>query len=270
MFSTTRSFQRSRTTRFCVKYFSDIPTEDKLRRVPINQKVWNSKLNIFTSEKDSIASNLDFVNLWRQPFNMKKLWNHFTNSYELYNQRYISERHEILGSDLATAHFVVFRGGAVKFLNHSEWVRMNNDDDSYDLPKKYVPNLFLECIDASGTGLRYEGLVNFTNLKHLKWLSVNGCPLIDDWCLDRMSHMFRSIEYLDISNCNLISPNGLAALYRLKDLTVLKIENMKPSIELELSCYLIKDMNPNIKIEGLELQPDIQSSDAKVCDNFIK
>lgn len=34
--------------------------------------------------------------------------------HEIYSQRYIMERHRVLGNDLAAAHFILFRGGEVR------------------------------------------------------------------------------------------------------------------------------------------------------------
>lgn len=39
------------------------------------------------------------------------------------NQKFIKERLEILGADLAAAHFLLFRGGKVKFRGHTNWMK---------------------------------------------------------------------------------------------------------------------------------------------------
>lgn len=49
------------------------------------------------------------------------------------NSRMIPERHLILGPDLAAAHFIVSRGGAVKFLHDDLWHKMD-DKSNYILP----------------------------------------------------------------------------------------------------------------------------------------
>ena len=41
-------------------------------------------------------------------------------------RRYIEERHKTLGPDLATAHFVVARGGSVKFVDNENWIDEDN------------------------------------------------------------------------------------------------------------------------------------------------
>jgi hypothetical protein len=60
-------------------------------------------------------------------------------------QRFIPQRHASLGPDLATAHFVTFRGGRVKFVGHAEWFTTDTD-----LPPKFDENYLIEKVDASG------------------------------------------------------------------------------------------------------------------------
>ena len=48
----------------------------------------------------------------------------------------------------------------------------------------------------------YEGLQNIRNLIYLKDLDLSYCPLIDEWCLDRITGEFHeSIEVLNLSGC---------------------------------------------------------------------
>lgn len=62
-----------------------------------------------------------------------------------------------MGFDLAAAHFVVHRGGKIRFRNSVEWVQQNEDGE-YELSPHFIPNVFVEAIDASGIDLLYEGL----------------------------------------------------------------------------------------------------------------
>jgi len=48
----------------------------------------------------------------------------------------------------------------------------------------------------------YEGLQNMRNLVYLKSLDLSNCPLIDAWCLDRITGEFgESLEVLNLSGC---------------------------------------------------------------------
>lgn len=65
-----------------------------------------------------------------------------------------------LGPDLAAAHFIVHRKGAVKFIGDDVWHKIKKKGrfiSSYELPAQKVPGLFLEAIDASNTELMFEG-----------------------------------------------------------------------------------------------------------------
>lgn len=77
---------------------------------------------------------------------------------------YVPERHKILGSNLACAHFVVARGGSIRFKGHQKWIKLENK--TYDLPRQFVPNLILEEIDTTGMDLMYHGLDNFSMFKY--------------------------------------------------------------------------------------------------------
>ncbi|CAH1402357.1 unnamed protein product [Nezara viridula] len=175
-------------------------------------------------------------------------------NYEIFQQRYVEERHKILGSDLAAAHFIVYRGGKIKFRGHEKWIEMKKGEQvCTDLVNTYVPNLYLECIDLSNTKIRYEGLVNLCNLMKLKWLSLRNCELVDDWFLDKISGEFaETLEYLDISDCLNVTENGLNGFYRFHNLKKLVVHNIVHNISFEFRCFLLEDTIPGLTIEGVK------------------
>lgn len=71
--------------------------------------------------------------------------------------RFRKDRVAALGFDLAAAHFIVHRGGKVRFKGSQEWTQQN-EDEKYDLPGHYNENLVIEAIDASETNILYEGI----------------------------------------------------------------------------------------------------------------
>lgn len=102
-------------------------------------------------------------------FTPDSLREHFTKKgleAARYEQRYVKERHEILGSNLATAHFLVHRKGRVKFKGNDEWITEENDD----LPQTYDDNYQLTHIDATGCQFYYEALDNFSNLFNVEYV----------------------------------------------------------------------------------------------------
>lgn len=71
------------------------------------------------------------------------------------------ERHQSLGPDLATTHFITARGGKIRFVNNEEWITFD-DITEKKVPSFYVPGFFIEEIDASGMNLCYEGFDNLS------------------------------------------------------------------------------------------------------------
>jgi len=77
---------------------------------------------------------------------------------------FVPERHGILGPDLATAHFVVARNGAIKFEGSSRWIGKKSGGDKYKqlLPTAPSKDLRLEAVDMSDTDMMYISLDNFS------------------------------------------------------------------------------------------------------------
>lgn len=211
---------------------------------------WYSKLNIFASEHN----NVDVIKFLQSPIDfwpstiikwLKKRRDHI----EKHLQQYIPERNAILGNELAAAHFIVYRGGAVKFFGEPNWVK-KNENDEYNLPSKYVPNKIVQAIDCSNVYLFYEGLDNFRNLQKIEWLKLKGCENMDDWCMDRISGSIPTLKYLDIRNCKNITERGIGALYRTKKLETLLIDDMTKTKSLELTCLMLLELLPRLKIKS--------------------
>ncbi|KAL6261105.1 hypothetical protein P5V15_008635 [Pogonomyrmex californicus] len=182
--------------------------------------------------------------------NIVKWYKHRKVIYTKANQAFIPERHKILGADLATAHFILFRGGRVKFKNNTLWTEQD-EKGLYQLPESYDPHYILEAVDMNGFDLHYEGLSNLCGLVKLKWLSLKGCKNIDDWGLDKISAEFPELEYLDISGCEKISERGLESLYRMISLKKLIATNYHNSVAFELTCFMLEDCMPGLSCEIL-------------------
>lgn len=180
-------------------------------------------------------------------------WTEKTNkNAELFQQQYIPERHQILGADLATAHFLVFRGGKVKFSETGAWIeKLEGKDTHPELPDKFVRNMFLHSVDASNIALRYEALENFRDLTRLKWMSFRNNKQVDSWFLDRIAAEFsKTLEYLDIQNCEGVTEDALSCIYKLSKLKTLRVTNCAGSRNFQYMCLLLEDYMPNLTIEG--------------------
>ncbi|XP_012523122.1 distal membrane-arm assembly complex protein 2 [Monomorium pharaonis] len=182
--------------------------------------------------------------------NIKQWYRHNKAQFIKASQAFIPERHEILGADLATAHFLVHRGGRVKFRGDSYWIE-RDEKGQYDLPNSYNPSYVLEMVDVNGLDLYYEGLSNLCGLARLKWLSLKDCKNIDDWGLDKISAEFPKLEHLDISGCEKITERGLECLYRMVNLKKLIVTNYYKSVAFELSCLMLEDCMPELTCEIL-------------------
>lgn len=98
-------------------------------RTPVTQQknFVKSKLSAFTIEKSGgasaeimefIQSKIDFS--WK---GFKEMRERKRVEVEKFMQQFIPERHEKLGSDLAAAHFICFRGGSVKYVYICKFIK---------------------------------------------------------------------------------------------------------------------------------------------------
>ncbi|KAF2900179.1 hypothetical protein ILUMI_06011 [Ignelater luminosus] len=201
----------------------------------------------------SEESNTSMMKFLQTPINLspaaiKKWWAKKQEFKDIWMQQYIPERNETLGNELAAAHFVVHRDGAVKFFGEDRWIK-KNEYNQYSLPKHYQADKVLQAIDCSRMNLYYEGLVNLRNLHQLEWFSINGCQHMDDWCMDRISNIFsESLLYLDVRDCPKITERGIGALYKMKKLKILYVDDILCSSAFELTCLMLQDINPDLDI----------------------
>lgn len=240
---------------------TDISSKVELTKMVTNKDLqwrtpWHEKegqhysfLRTFYSED----SNTRIIKIFQTPINLspsaiKKWWANKQEFKNIWMQQYIPERNQMLGNELAAAHFIVHRGGAVKFFADDKWIKADQFNQ-YSLPKHYEEDKILQGIDCSGMDLYYEGLVNLRDLHQVEWLSFNGCKHMDDWCMDRISNIFsKALLYLDIRNCPNITDRGLGALYKIKTLKILYVDEMVSANAFELTCLMLQDVNPDLDI----------------------
>uniref|UniRef100_A0A1I8PHR3 Uncharacterized protein n=1 Tax=Stomoxys calcitrans TaxID=35570 RepID=A0A1I8PHR3_STOCA len=208
----------------------------------------DTKLKYFANNEQTS----DFILLMQKPLELnpkkwKDMWDKRKEKNERHMQKFMSERHEILGPDLATAHFILHRGGSIKFVNAQQWTRSNEDGD-VKLPSRYDAKFKLEGIRCDNMRLFYEGLENIRWLEHLKFASFHNVPTFDDWCLDRFSgSQCDKLEVLDISGTN-CTARSLSCLYRLSNLKLLIVNDPKETLEYELTCAMLEEALPKLKI----------------------
>jgi len=168
------------------------------------------------------------------------------------NQQYLPLRAETLGSDLAAAHFVVHRGGKVRFRGQEKWIELDKETEESSLPKFFDESFAAEALDCSQMTLTHQGLLNMKALNNLQWLSLENCPHIDDWCLDRVAgQYYSSLEYLNIRNCSKVTERGISSLSKMNKLKVLEIGGHETTQNLELVCLMLEDVLPNLTVKGI-------------------
>lgn len=127
------------------------------------------------------------------------------------------------------------------------WIKQTEDGE-YVLPDRFDAGWTLEAIRCDDMELYYEGLENVRRLHHLKFLSFHNVKMFDDWCLDRVSGSeLTALQVLDLSGTK-VTERGLGALYRIPTLKVLIVDDAQQSKSYELTCALLEELMPEIKI----------------------
>ncbi|XP_055519764.1 distal membrane-arm assembly complex protein 2 [Leucoraja erinacea] len=168
------------------------------------------------------------------------------NAYYGYTQK-------TYGIYIAAAYYILSQRGAVRFAGEEEWIRPNKRGKfSYDfLSLREVP---LEAVDASGTSITYDGLDNLVCLKELKYLRLNNCPHVDDWCLSRLHVFGDSLEELGLAGCPKVTERGLASLHHLKNLRRLDLSDL-PSVDNRgLLRILLEETLPQCVVVGIKYE----------------
>lgn len=81
-----------------------------------NKKEWYTKFKVFAPDKNE---DVDMIAYLQQPIDLtlkgrRERKERKRVSDEKFMQQFVPDRHQILGNDLAAAHFLVHRGGSVK------------------------------------------------------------------------------------------------------------------------------------------------------------
>lgn len=80
--------------------------------------VWSSKFKVFSKDRNDMDTGM--IAFIQQPFDFslkarREKRERKRVADERFMQQFVPERHQMLGNDLAAAHFLVHRGGAVKY-----------------------------------------------------------------------------------------------------------------------------------------------------------
>lgn len=100
--------------------------KEKLKwRTPYNERdnEWYTKFKVFAPEKNE---DVDMITYLQTPFDLtlkgrRKRIERKRVALEKAMQQFVPDRHKILGNDLAAAHFLVHRGGSVKYADSRKY-----------------------------------------------------------------------------------------------------------------------------------------------------
>ncbi|XP_058052346.1 distal membrane-arm assembly complex protein 2 [Ahaetulla prasina] len=173
--------------------------------------------------------------------------------------KYAAKLHQNYGSDIGAAVFVLKLQGAIRFQDQMDWYRVKNPRKEESINFLDYSGKPLEAIDLSGSFLSYVGLENFVNLKGLKHLDLSRCPLVDDWCLNRLHPFGDTLQTLSLAGCPQITEGGLPCLHHFENLERLDVSNL-PSVSHPLLIrILLEEMLPQCYIVGMDGQEDADS-----------
>lgn len=215
---------------------------------------FRSKLSVFVRRRPNPNILSTLQKLPNFSINMvKEWWADMKELQEVENQKYISQRVEILGSNLAAVHYFTYRGAAVRLKYSNNW--LTGVEESLKLPNRFEKGYDVEAIDCSNFsegGLRYEGLENLQDLPHLKWLSLKNNKLIDVWGLDRIAGQNGStLEYLDITGCKMTA-GCIQALARMTSLKLLIVSIPDDDEMLQTGLSLLEEDNSKLLIKVVD------------------
>lgn len=183
--------------------------------------------------------------------------------------------------ELACAHWIIDRGGAIRFEGDSRWhyaymtteplFRLGNFGQrsrrlrlahAGALPNKDVSGLYVEAIDFSNRKrLAYDSFGPMIDLERLRFLKLRGSD-VDDFALGRLGASERlaaSLLYLDISRCVRVTERGIAAVVNLQALKKLDIRGCELVERPELLAALLESELTQLVVETDE-SPTANSS----------
>lgn len=230
------------------KSIISLSTSTKLQqndpRSPIDKsQVFTADLKIFRI----IQADIEFTGP-----GLKKFFKKSILKAQKDNQQFSPSMLKEFGSDLLAGNFVLLNNGKVKYKNIDRWLGSSTGEDDEVLPKTFDANYIITGIDLSDVRIHYEGLNNFENCKRIRTAIFQRSPLFDEWYVDRLTHLLPELEYFDLSDCPKVNERALEAMYRFGRLKTLIVTNHKKTATFELTCMMLEDVIPGLRVKILE------------------
>ncbi|EEB17297.1 ATP synthase subunit S, putative [Pediculus humanus corporis] len=106
----------------------------------------------------------------------------------------------------------------------------------------------LEEIFAQKAGLSYLGFEHLKNCEHIKKIRLIACHFLNDQCLNKLSYVKNSLEFLEIRSSFLVHNKGILSLSQLNNLKTLILADL-PEVEKKGECEAaLKKALTNCKI----------------------
>ncbi|PAA79156.1 hypothetical protein BOX15_Mlig009301g4, partial [Macrostomum lignano] len=164
---------------------------------------------------------------------------------------------EKFGVEVAAADRLVRLGCRVAFSNSpNDWLGVSETGALPALPSRSLPSLAIEAIDARDALLMSDSVDWLERLRSLQFLRLRRCPFVDDHLLARLAARCKTLKLLEISDCPGITWEGVASLWRLKNLRRLVLsENchlLSQPEGLALVPTQLESLVPGLFVEGVD------------------
>lgn len=172
------------------------------------------------------------------------------------------------GREVGVSHMLVKMGARVQFTNGKWYAKQDIRQGS--LPLEELNGQFVIAIDATDTDLDQFSMVDIVKLSEVKYLSLEGCGLVDDHCLASLVHLRDTLTHLNINKCEQVTENGVATLHKLRNLERLNMNDMPLVKFAPLVAVMLEDVLPQCRISLVTKQVDTYMEEARKGGEIIE
>lgn len=99
------------------------------------------------------------------------------------------------------------------------------------------------------------GMTFLMRLSDLRSLNLANCTALDEWAINRLHPLRKTLVHLDLSGCHGMSDRGLVTLWRMKNLKRLVLSGLDDSINnLGLIATELEEALPDCFIHGVDFE----------------
>ncbi|XP_054758509.2 distal membrane-arm assembly complex protein 2-like [Lytechinus pictus] len=172
------------------------------------------------------------------------------------------------GLEVGVCHMLIKMGARVQFTNGNWYTKQDIKRGS--LPLDELEGQSVIAIDAMDTDLDQFSMADLVKLSAVKYLSLEGCAMVDDHCLASLVHLRDTLTHLNINNCEQVTENGIATLHKLRNLERLNMNNMPKVKFAPLVAVMLEDVLPRLRISLVTKQVDKYVEEARKGAKIIE